>query len=62
MKRIPFTIGSFSESFVTSGKQEGTAVLGEKCSCFSECKQLRRSSCSSFSSTVAGAVPISTYR
>jgi hypothetical protein len=43
-------------------------VLGEGCdivtgeTCISEHKQLRRGSCSTFSSSVDGAVPISAYR
>jgi hypothetical protein len=57
-------MSSFSESFIPSDKQGGAVVLREECdivnrrnlpSCFSECKQPRRSSCSAFPSSMAGA-------
>jgi hypothetical protein len=61
---------SFSESFTPSGRQGGAAVLwegrdivtGETCVPASLSKQLRKSSCSAFPSSVARAVPISASR
>jgi hypothetical protein len=60
---------SFSNSFISSGKQGGGAtVLWEEQdivtreSCFSECKQFRKSSCAAsclLLSSVAGAGPFS---